>query len=114
MKALAVAFAFLAGQAPATSLKVTYWPHGRGASPTVWTLRCAPAAGTHPLRGRACLALKAHAADLGPATKPCTLLALRGSPEAEISGTWAGRKIDRSYRVGCPGWTDLKLVLTGG
>jgi hypothetical protein len=32
---------------------------------------------------------------------------------AEVIGTYAGRKIDRTYRAGCPGWTELKLVLTG-
>jgi hypothetical protein len=114
MRALAVALVFFAGSAPKASLKVTYWPHGRTAAATVWTLGCAPATGTHPFRGRTCLALKAHAVELGPATKACTFLARAGAPEAQITGTWAGKVVDRGYRVGCPGWTELKLVLTGG
>ena len=113
MKLLAVALVFFAGSAPAASLKVTYWPHGRGATPTVWTLKCAPAAGTHPAKGRACSSLKVHAALLGDATKACTILAPRNAPMAEVIGTYAGRKVDRTYRAGCPGWTELKLVLTG-
>jgi hypothetical protein len=113
VRSLAVALVFFAGAGSTTSLKVTYWPHGRTAAATVWTLRCAPAAGTHPLRGRSCLQLKANAADLGPATKPCTILARVGAPEARITGTYAGKTVDRSYRIGCPGWTDLRIVLTG-
>ena len=79
----------------------------------MWTLGCAPATATHPVRGRACLALRANAADLGPATKPCTILARIGAPEAQVTGMWAGERIDRSFRAGCPGWGDLHLVLTG-
>lgn len=111
MKLLAVALLIAVTPAP-TNLKVTYWPHGRSGPATVWTLGCAPATGTHPLRGRACLTLKANLADLGPATKPCTILSRIGAPVAEISGTWGGRKIDRDYRFGCQGWSDLHLVLT--
>lgn len=113
MKLLAVALVLFAASGSKASLKVTYWPHGRTAAGTVWTLRCAPAGGTHPFPGRSCLQLRAHADDLRPATKPCTLLERAGSPEAAIAGTYAGRKVDRSYRVGCPGWNNLKLVLTG-
>jgi len=36
-----------------------------------------------------------------------------GSPQARIRGTWAGRLVDRSYRIGCPGWADLRVALTG-
>jgi hypothetical protein len=110
---LAVALAVLAGSAPKASLKVTYWPHGRSATPTVWTLKCAPAAGTHPAKGRACTSLAAHSALLGPATKACTILSPRNAPMAEVVGTYAGQKVDRSFRIGCPGWTELKSVLTG-
>jgi len=98
---------------PRADLKVTYWSHGHGAAATSWTLGCAPAVGTHPLRGRSCLQLKAHAVDLAPATKACNITAVAGSPQAEIVGTYAGRKVDRSYRPGCSGWSNLHLVLTG-
>lgn len=113
MRLLALALVLFAGSAPKASLKVTYRPHGQGTTPTVWTLKCAPAAGTHPMPGRSCLALKANATLLGPATKPCAYLARAGSPDADIIGTWNGRHVDRSYRPGCQGWNELKLVLTG-
>ena len=77
---------------PKASLKVMYWPHGRSAPPEVWTLRCSPLAGTHPARRLACGALAKHPADLR---------------------TWAGLSVDRGYRIGCPGWADLRTVLTG-
>jgi hypothetical protein len=110
VKLLAVALLIAA---PSPALKVTYWPHGRGAPAIVWTLGCAPATGTHPVRGRSCLALRANAIDLGAATKPCTILARVGAPEAQITGMWKGKRVDRSFRSGCPGWSDLHLVLTG-
>ncbi len=113
MRFLAVALVFFAGSAPKASLKVTYWPHGNGATSTVWTLRCGPAAGTHPAKVRSCSTLAANAAALRPATKACTILSRRDAPMAEVVGTYAGQKVTRTYRAGCPGWTELKLVLTG-
>jgi Subtilisin inhibitor-like len=109
--ALAVAAA-PAAAAPAT-LKVTYWPHGRAAAANVWTLKCDPPRGTHPARRLACSALARHTADLRPATRACTLMPTATSAQARITGTWGGRRVDRSYRIGCPGWTDLRVVLTG-
>jgi hypothetical protein len=109
---LTLAVVATAQAAPAT-LKVTYWPHGRAATATVWTLRCDPPRGTHPTRRLACAALSRHPADLGPATRACTLMPTPTSAQARITGTWAGRRVDRSYRIGCPGWTDLRVVLTG-
>jgi hypothetical protein len=114
VKALVLAALLVGASPPATSLKVTYWPHGRSAAATTWTLACAPAKGTHPARGRACLALKTHPLDVGPAQKPCTIMAVVGAPEAQIVGTVDGQKVNRSYRDGCPGWSDLHVVLTGG
>jgi Subtilisin inhibitor-like len=98
---------------PKANLKVTYWPYGRAQAATVWTLRCNPAGGTHPARTASCAALAKHAADLNPATRACTLMPTTTSAQAHIVGTWAGRHVDRTYRIGCPGWTDLRLVLTG-
>ena len=98
--------------APA-ALKVTYWPHGRGAAASVWTLRCDPTGGTHPTRRLACAALGRHATDLRPATRACTLMPTLTSAQARITGTWGGRRVNRTYRFGCPGWEDLRVVLTG-
>jgi len=110
--ALALVLAAVAAP-PKTSLKITYWPHGRTGPATMWTLGCAPAVGSHPLRGRACLQLKAHTVDLDPATKACNITAIAGSPQALIRGVYNGKAVDRGFRIGCPGWSDLRLVLTG-
>ena len=110
--ALAFAGAALAASSK-TALKVTYWPHGRSQPSTTWSLRCVPAAGTHPAAIRSCAQLRAHPVDLKPATRACTLMPTRTSAQAAIQGTWAGRTVNRSYRIGCPGWNDLRLVLTG-
>jgi hypothetical protein len=108
---LAVATA-TAAAAPA-NLKIAYWPHGRAAPATVWRLTCGPPGGTHPARRLACAALTRHPADLRPATRACTLMPTATSAQARITGTWAGRRVDRAYRIGCPGWADLRVVLTG-
>lgn len=78
-----------------------------------WTLECGPLGGTHPARRAACRALAAHVGELGAATQACPILSGRTSPRATISGTWAGRRVHRTYRIGCPGWGDLRIVLTG-
>ena len=111
--AILVAAATAAAQSTSRSLKITYWPHGRSAAATAWRLKCDPPGGTHPARRLACAALARHPADLRPATRACTLMPTATSPQARITGTWAGRRVDRSYRIGCPGWTDLRVVLTG-
>jgi len=97
---------------PLGTLKVTYWPQGLEGTRSVWTLRCGPVGGTHPLRRPACAVLRKHPADLRPATRACTLLPTRTSARATITGTWAGRHVNRGYRIGCPGWADLSVVLT--
>src|SRR3954467_12914760 len=98
---------------PRAALNVRYWPHGFAQASVNWTLRCGPAGGTHPARRTSCSALATHAADLGPATRACTILSPPTAAKATISGTWAGRRVNRSYRIGCPGWADLRIVLTG-
>jgi hypothetical protein len=101
------------GAGPKASLKITYWANGLFAQKTTWTLRCGPASGTHPAPRLACRALAAHATDLAPATRACTLMPKITSARATIKGTWAGRRVDRSFRIGCAGWRDLRVVLTG-
>ena len=110
---LTVALATAAQAAtPRATLKVTYWPHGLAGTKNVWTLRCGPVGGTHPLRRLACAVLRDHPADLRPATRACTLMPTRTSAQATITGTWAGRHVNRGYHIGCPGWADLRVVLT--
>jgi hypothetical protein len=113
VSAFAIAAAAAAQSATRGSLKITYWAHGSAGTPVSWTLKCGPPRGTHPARHAACTALATHAAELGPATKACPIFSTRTSPRAAVSGIWAGRHVARAYRIGCPGWTDLRVVLTG-
>lgn len=95
-------------------LTVTYWPHGQGSLPAVtWSLRCDPAGGNHPHRAAACAAIEHSPRALGRATRVCAARARPGSPEARITGTFAGHRVDRLYRPTCQGWQRLHLVLTG-
>lgn len=105
--------AAVALSASSGSLKVTYYAHGIDNGAQVWSLSCAPAVGTHPFAGRSCVQLNYHPADLAPATRACPLMSPVNGPQARITGTWHGSKVDRIYRAGCPGWNDLHLVLTG-
>lgn len=109
----AAAVSLAAAAAQRASLKITYWAHGSASAPVVWTLRCGPAGGTHPARRAACAALAAHPSDLRPATRACPILSTRTSARATISGAWRGTRVKRGYRIGCPGWADLRVVLTG-
>jgi hypothetical protein len=99
--------------APKASLKVTYWADGPSGAAKTWTLRCSPAAGTHPAPQLSCRTLAAHAAELVSATRACTIMPTLKSARATIKGTWGSRRVSRTYRIGCPGWRDLRLVLTG-
>jgi hypothetical protein len=113
---LAVAAALPVAATAATtkgSLKVTYWPHGRAGAAVTWTLRCAPLGGSHPRRLSACRALAEHAADLRPTSSACRIFPTLTSPRASLVGTWGSRRVSRAYRIGCPGWDDLHVVLTG-
>src|SRR5262249_41984180 len=96
--------AYAAG--PKASLKVTYWAEGLSGPKTTWTLRCGPAAGTHPAPRLACKTLSTHVAELGPAARACTLMPKVTSPRARIKGTWAGRSVDRTHRIGGAGWAE--------
>ena len=115
--ALTVALALATGAGAAVhrgSFRITYWAHGSEGTSTTWTLRCGTAiSGTHPARRLACSALAKHAVDLTGPARPCALLPSLRSPRAKVTGTWAGRRVSRTFRSGCPGWSDLKVLLTG-
>lgn len=100
-----------------TSLAVTYYPHGGDSPPMVWHLTCAPARGTHPTPGRACLeTLAARAsADLAPPTRPCPFAISPHAPYTRVEGLLRGRPVKRVVRPGCDvaAWRDLHFLLTG-
>src|ERR1041385_7085183 len=106
---VALALAASASAAARGSLKITYWAHGSEGAATTWTLRCgASVSGTHPARRIACAALAKHGAELAGAVRPCALLPTLRSPRAKVTGTWNGKRVNRTFRSGCPGWSDLK------
>ena len=99
LAAVAVVAAVAVGLARAStgaSLTVVYWPDGRtGDGASRWTLRCAPAGGTHPSPAAACRKLAA----LGdaafrpvPGDAVCTQV-FGGPQQALVAGTYRGRRI---------------------
>jgi hypothetical protein len=86
---------------PRTSLTVTYWPHGPGTAAKTWHLSCAPAAGTHPLKGIACTELANYARELAPPRAACKYLPPKGAPEALVKGVYRGKPVNRLVRPTC-------------
>ena len=94
-----------AGSTGATELKVTYWSQGRAAGPAKkWTLRCAPAGGTHPHAASACRKLGTMSNPLAPIPKDAVCTEVYGGPQvALVTGTFRGRTvwIQLANRNGC-------------
>jgi hypothetical protein len=99
----------------ATRLQVTYFPHGVAATGRDrWTLTCEPTGGGHPRRALACAELAAHPHALAPARRACRFAAIRGAPQALVSGTQRGATVRRLFRPACdPEWTSLHVLLRG-
>lgn len=94
--ALAACAGGSAGGASSTSVRITYWENGRGAStPVTWTLRCAPARGTLPRPAVACRRLAAGGAKLFAPVPPSAVCAqIYGGPQvARVVGRVAGKSI---------------------
>src|SRR5688572_23132127 len=83
-----------------TSLTVTYWPQGpTKAAAGTWTLRCAPASGTLPRPGRACVKLNALPKPFAPTPKDMACIELYGGPQtAVVRGTFRGERISVTLR----------------
>jgi hypothetical protein len=82
-----------------TSLRIAVWPQGAEGAPHTWTLRCNPARGTLPQRGRACRRLAALAAPFAPTPPGTACTMIYGGPQlARVTGTFRGRKL----------WTTLR------
>jgi hypothetical protein len=64
-------------------------------------LRCNPAGGAHPKKGKACQALARVGGDparLAPAARMCTM---EYAPiTAQVKGSWQGRKVNWSHKFG--------------
>ena len=94
-----------AGSTGATDLKITYWTQGRTASPAKkWTLRCAPAGGTHPQAVSACRKLGTMSNPFAPIPKDAMCTDQYGGPQvALVTGSFRGRAlwIQLANRNGC-------------
>lgn len=95
LAALAVGCAEAATTASTSQLTVTYWSEGPGgAEPQRWTLRCGPAAGSHPSANRACTKLAAIRRPFAPIAKDAVCTQIYGGPEtALVTGTYRGRRV---------------------
>jgi len=89
-----------AGSSRATSLTITFWPEGPGASqPRRTTLRCAPARGTHPRSALACRRLaRGGVALFAPVPRDAVCTEIYGGPQtARVVGRLAGKRVWASF-----------------
>ena len=114
---VAVATAASAGGTPATRLSIDVWPKGRtvAAGHHHYTLRCAPAAGTVPHPGNACVVLvrRAHPFAVTPRGTVCPMLVL-GPQEAHVVGTVRGVRVNTWLNLvhcGIDRWNRVRAVV---
>jgi hypothetical protein len=79
---------------PATDLRITVWPDGRGKASKTWTLRCAPVGGTLPRAERACRLLAAARQPFAPVPGDAVCTEIYGGPaQALVAGRHRGRRV---------------------
>jgi hypothetical protein len=105
MRKLLVLLLALVAVAPAaaaggtTALQIAVWPQGSEGAPHLWTLRCAPARGTLPHPGRACLRLSKLAAPFAPTPPGTACTMIYGGPQmARVMGTFRGKPVKTTFR----------------
>ena len=82
-----------------TELELSYTSDAGYAAAVI--LRCDPAGGAHPKKGKACAALAKAAGDPARLTPKPAMCTLEYAPiTAEITGTWRGRTVDWSHTFG--------------
>jgi hypothetical protein len=88
-----------------TSLNITVWPNGEGQpGKRVYTLRCAPVAGTLPHRAAACTRLARIARPFAPTPENVACTQIYGGPEvAAVTGRFRGRVVRARFsrKDGC-------------
>jgi hypothetical protein len=82
-------------QTEETDLKITVWPEGRTKGDgRVYTLECAPAAGSLPRRATACSRLLPMAKPFAPVRKDMYCTDQYGGPQqALVTGTFEGARV---------------------
>jgi hypothetical protein len=102
-----------------TSLNITVWPNGEGESPKrVYTLRCAPVAGTLPHRVTACGRLADLKAPFASVPKGIACTQIYGGPQkALVTGRFRGHAV-RAYfnrKNGCEiaRWNRVRFLFPG-
>lgn len=98
-------------------LRIDYTAHRKDpGTRRVWTLRCDPAGGDHPLAAAACNELAAHPRALlgsGRGQIRCMLVIANG-PTVDVTGTVDGKAVRFSPSSACdPAWRELRVLLTG-
>jgi Subtilisin inhibitor-like len=95
MSALAAALA---------ALTITVWPQGMDGRSQRWTLRCAPAAGSHPSRSAACTKLLATPSPFRPVPRGSVCTEIFGGPDvAIVTGRFRGARVWAKFQLrnGC-------------
>jgi hypothetical protein len=94
----------LLGAAPAaaatggTSLQIAVWPQGSEGAPHMWTLHCAPARGTLPHPGTACLRLSKLSSPFAPVPPGTACTMIFGGPQrARVTGTFRGHAVRATF-----------------
>jgi hypothetical protein len=81
-----------------TSLQIAVWPQGSEGAPHLWTLRCAPAGGTLPRPGDACLRLSKLSAPFAPVPSGTMCTMIYGGPQrARVTGTFRGHPVRATF-----------------
>jgi hypothetical protein len=102
--------------AVATALTITVWPQGLDGPSQRWTLRCGPAAGTHPQRVAACRRLAATPRPFRPVPTDAICTEVWGGPAvARVVGRYRGARVWTEFRRrnGCEisRWDRLRPLL---
>jgi hypothetical protein len=121
LTALLVAIALTAaacakGPGGATSLTISVAENGKRSQAVTYTLRCRPAAGTHPNPAAACAALDSLKAPFAKPLRSMICTQIWGGPErAWVSGRYRGAAVSASFsrQNGCEiaRWDAMKPVL---
>jgi subtilisin inhibitor-like len=102
-----------------TSLQITIWPEGRDQpGKHVYTLRCAPAAGTLPRRSAACAKLMRLTRPFAPPPLNIACTQIYGGPqEALVTGRFRGKLVRANFgrKDGCEiaRWNRLAFLFPG-